>query len=336
MKISHLSTVFLVFAVVACGPAESFPSTRDAGPGDAGPPTEDAGYPCDGRCVPAVPALWFGPELLWLGAEAEAPSCPATAPVESYTGHGYPDGVLHCGACKCDPPIGFCGLPGMLTSSSVLCPGTGNGSVYFSFGPPPGWDGTCSAASAIGAGALCGDVPCVQSITITPLMLTQTGCLPIEPPKVPPMVSTFARACTSGQISYACSPAEACAPATSEPGFKQCIAQFGDPSIIDLQCPSTYPKRSVFYTGSAPHCSPCTCGVPIDSTCTGSLSIFEDSACGASMIPKMPIDAKGPTCTNVPAGAALGSIMASEPSYSAGACQPSGGAAEGTVFCCLP
>jgi len=119
-----------------------------------------------------------------MGAEAEAPSCPATAPIESYTGHGYPDGALHCGACECDPPIGFCGLPAMVTSSSELCPGSGTGSVHFTFGPPPGWDGTCSAANALAAGALCGSEPCVQSITITPLTLSQTGCLPIKANRV--------------------------------------------------------------------------------------------------------------------------------------------------------
>lgn len=41
-----------------------------------------------------------------------------------------------------------------------------------------GWDGSCSSDNAIAAGKLCGGVPCVRSITISPPVIEENPCTP--------------------------------------------------------------------------------------------------------------------------------------------------------------
>ncbi|MFS8069879.1 MAG: hypothetical protein ACMG6S_26235 [Byssovorax sp.] len=327
------------------------PDAGDAGDGDAGDagdadPPDAVSTTCDGQCVPAVPNQWFGPALVWMGVEVEAPPCPAVAPVESYTGHGDLGSVASfCGACACAPPSGSCELPATLTASASVCPGDGSGVTHTSFDPPANWGGTCTAASSTPAGKLCGGVPCVQSITIAPLTLKQDGCSPIEPTTMatPPAWGTFARSCITAPSTRVCGVVgELCAPMAPEPAFKLCISRSGDPEKPALACPSNYPVRSVFYDELLDDrtCSPCLCDAPTGSTCTGSISIFDDSACSAPLI-STKIGAAGPLCHDVPAGSALGSKSASEPIYSPGTCAPTGGVQNGsavpdgaTVFCC--
>ena len=335
MKGSRLKATFaacLLIAEVGCGPAETLPPPIDSGTPD------DAGEPCPGHglCAPGLTEDWRGPVILWTGPEADAPPCPPGAGFEVYSGHADPDGPP-CGICKCAPATGSCALPATLTAAAASCAGDGSGVAHTSFDPPASWDGTCTDANAIPAGKLCGGAPCVQSVTIAPLTLTQGGCLPIhEPPQGPPPTwKTFARACSNASFPSACgSNASVCAPPAPGPDFKICVHYRGKPSKIT--CPSEYPDKHVFYPSPDPLCSPCACEEPTGSTCSGSISLFQNGTCGAPPVASASIDAKGPTCVNVPPGSALGSAEASAPSYSAGSCAPSGGAPESRVFCCLP
>lgn len=332
MKFAQVLAAFFILVGAACGPTESLPPTHDAGPA-----TVDAGATCDGRCAPGVPGGWYGPALIWIGAEDDAPPCPNVAAIEGFGGHGYPDEELHCGACTCAPPIGLCSLPTTLTAAAASCAADGSSVPHTSFDPPPSWEGTCTAANAIPAGQLCDGVPCVQSVTIAPLTLTPGGCLPIEPPSSPPPTGIrFVRTCSHPPRQGGCGVSDECAPATSEPGFKTCIGQRSWLELHPPECPASYPDRNVFYEGSAPYCSPCACGIPTGGTCNGSITLFKDSACGTPVVPKVSIDSKGPTCTDVPPGSALGGKTASTPSFQGGYCTPSGGALFATVFCCLP
>ena len=317
---------------------------------DGGVP-EDGGTPCpgDGRCVPRAPEAWIGPVILWTGPEANAPLCPPSAGFEAYVGYADLDAPTTCGACKCDPPIGSCALPATMTAAAGSCPGNGPGVVHTSFDPPMNWGGTCTAANSVNAGKLCGGVPCVQSVTIAPLTLTQGGCLPIEPVNVqaPPAWKTFARACGGTPSPSICgSNVAVCAPPAPGPEFKTCVFYRGKPSKVT--CPSAYPDRSVFYQGiiDTRSCEPCTCGAPEGSTCTGSIGLFSDAACGSPLgLPTFPVDATGPACFDIkPAGPALGSKAASEPLFTPGTCKASGGKPQNdasgdpeiaTVFCCL-
>ena len=337
MKNSRLAASFFgAFAALsggACGPAESLPPSNDAGMDqDAG----DAGVTCVGLCAPYITAGWSAPFIAWMGAKAAAPPCPVVnAAAEIYTGFGDPEGSA-CGACKCQAPLGSCKAPPAVTAAAASCAGDGSAVAHTSFDPPISWDGTCTTANAIPAGKLCGGVPCVQSVTIAPLTLKQGGCLPIEPTNVPPPIwKTFVRACALDSFPRTCDAAAGlCAPRPPNAEFKVCTLRNGNPAT--LTCPPTYPDKNVFYDGLAPSCSPCTCGVPTDSTCTGSIWLFENGACGAPPLQAVKINAEGPTCADLPPGSALGSKTASEPSYSDGYCKPSGGAALATVICCIP
>ena len=322
---------FFVLAVVACGPTGTLPPTSDAGT-----PTSDAGETCDGVCVPGTPVGWFGPYLLWRGKEADAPSCIDVTGENgnAFTGYGYPPGTTLCGACKCAPSIGSCELPPTLTAAAASCADVGPGVERLSFDPPADWTGTCTAENAIPAGKLCGGVPCVQSVTIAPLKMTQGGCLPIEPPDVkPPLdLTIFARGCGLGLVSAFSSGFERCVPAAPGPEFKQCVSYLGESGFSE--CPPTYPDRNVFYPDPDPSCSPCACDAPVGNGCTGSITVSATSACSPPLPPGISLDQKAAKCVDLPSGSALGSKSATAPSYHGGSCAPSGGAPDAVVFCC--
>ena len=330
MKSSHFAVLFCVIAAGSCGPAESIPPHNDGGT-----PSNDAGETCNGICLYPPPNLWAGPDLVWMGDEASAPTCPAFAPFEVYTGRGYLDGPIPCDACTCGPTSGSCALPATVTAAAASCADDGEGVAHTSSDPPVSWAGTCNGESAIPAGKLCGGIPCLQSVTIAPPMIKQTGCLPYENANAsPPPWNRFARACSEGGSKARCTTGELCVPAAPGPEFKQCISINGKAAVWD--CPPSYPEKSVFYFDRIPKCAPCACDVPTGSTCTGEVELFQDGMCGTPLGTSVSIDASGPKCIDVPPGSALGSKTASNPSYTAGSCKPSGGTPEGTVFCCRP
>jgi hypothetical protein len=320
----------------------------DAGaPGDGGPPVDT----CDRQCVPRAGADWTGPVLLWTGAEADAPLCPSLAGnfLKTYTGHADPKPPT-CGACACKEPDGSCALPATLTASSAPCPGTAPGAVHTSFDPPAGWSGTCTAANAIPAGALCGGVPCVRSVTIAPLTLSNDTCEPIQPDgyQSPATWGRFALACSGEMISGRCASIGdgVCVRPAPGPEFTQCVFRHVALAEVDgVGCDPGYPEKSVFYEGFADFaqaCEPCTCEPATGSTCTGSIALFKDAACGVPLLgPVIPIDSTGSKCFDLPAGSPLGSKQVNETSYLHGACAPSGGGLKPeaspvypTIFCC--
>ena len=142
---------------------------------------------------------------------------------------------------------------------------------------------------------------------------------------------------TSGLL---CSdPGQMCVPAAMPPDFSMCLY-----NQADVSCPDTYPDKHLVYTGFDDQrtCSPCACGAPVGSSCSGSLSIFKDSACSSPLL-FAPISSSNSACFNVvPAGLPLGSKTVTALTYASGTCLPSGGEATGTVeasgpatFCCL-
>ena len=329
MKFAHFTAIFLLGAAGACGPVESIPSH------DAGTPKNDAGVACGGVCLKGTPDEWIGPELVWMGDEAAAPTCPVVAALEGYTGHGYADGPIQCQACSCGPTSGSCALSATVTAAAASC-SNGAGATHTSSDPPAGWSGLCNGENAIPAGKLCSGVPCVQSITIAPSTPKETGCLPHANTNAsPPPWNRFARACRTTATKAGCTENdEVCTPAAPGPEFRQCISMFGDPSA--WKCPLAYPEKSVFYAGDAPACAPCACDAPTGSTCTGSIELYQDGSCSTPLGASIPVDATGPVCVNVPPGSALGSKSASKAFYQPGTCKPSGGAPQGTIFCCIP
>jgi hypothetical protein len=214
--------------------------------------------------------------------------------------------------------------------------------VHTSFDAPAGWSGACTAENPIPANEKCNGVNCVQSLTIAPLTLTEAPCAVSTTPvasKLPYTWGTVAQSCHGLTTGACATPSEICAPAV-EPGFAQCLVQYGD-----RECPDAYPDKHVFYYGfdDTRSCTPCACSAPTGSTCTAFVSAFKDGSCSSPVVAGS-VDATVSTCLDVsPSGQALGSKLATEPVYVPGVCQVSGGEAIGdavpeepSTFCCLP
>lgn len=317
-------------------------NASDGGDASADGPIEP---PCSGECVAFAASNWTGPFLLWLGPEPAAPPCPATAPMVVFEGHGDLDaGPLPCAPCACERPNGDCGLPSALTANAAICGMMKATTPHTPFDPPTGWDGGCAADVSIAAGKLCNGAPCVESVTIAPLVVNETGCAVAQPPLPvdPPTWGTFARAC-QGSTSGTCADLLLCAAAPA-PGFRRCVAQAG---VVDCSAsgPTPYTEPHVFDHGveDMRSCSPCSCGQPAGSTCTAEIAIFGNGACTGDAGYVVTVGSDASACVDTLAGAPLGSKSATPSVYAAGACPPSGGLPVGdasptapTTFCCIP
>jgi hypothetical protein len=329
------------------------PTLEDAGEGgsDAGA-ADDA---CDGECAFRSHAPFFGPVLLWTGPSLDPTTafsmCPEKAPVADVWYANLLAPPVSCGACSCDPGVGSCSLPPAMTVSSKTCGGPQSGAKYSTFDAPDGWDGSCTSNDAIGPGEMCNGVPCVKSLAIDPLLVTNGKCSPVTapPPQAPspPSWGTTTVMCTGTPFTGTggCKdPGKVCTPA-AEPGFSQCIYQTGVFSCPPWTAPYTEPH--VVYKGNIDGrtCSSCACSDGKGSSCLAKVSVFSDTACSA-LVGTYSIDATGPGCFDIlPVGSALGSKSASVPIYQPGTCTPSGGEPTGAAFadpktaltlCCLP
>jgi hypothetical protein len=346
----------LVITALGCGTSDAvirgdYPgsggatgSGGTAGAGGSGGAASTATGPlCAGECAPLGPAEWLGPALVWVGKPGEAPECPASAPVAGDLGFADPSASTLCGACECDPPQGSCALSTTWTAASAPCPGESAGTTHTSFDAPAGWSGGCTAKSPVAAGQKCNGVNCVQSLTIAPLTLVESACgvsAGTPPPTLPVITwGSAARSCHGVTAGTCAAPSELCAPA-AEAGYLRCLARDGDHA-----CPAPYTDDHRFFTGvdDTRACSPCACGAPLGSTCAALVTAYADGACSAP-IASVTVDTTKPACVDIlPSGAALGSKLAQEPLYGAGACAASGGEPTGAVvptnpitICCLP
>jgi hypothetical protein len=300
---------------------------------------------CAGECVPLPPFGWQGPGLLWLGPDGTEMACPTQAPVVAYQGHA--DLVLSppasCSACSCSPPSGACSLPAQITAGSAPCAGASTFTTTFD--PPDGWDGTCTNANAVPAGVMCGNTPCVRSLTVGPLAIREESCTPSAATlgdAVPPVWMTAAVACLGNAypLGGCAAPGVTCAvPPPS--GFLACIFQSGDNA-----CPAPYVDKHVVYASFDDErgCAPCTCGATAGSACSATIEVFRDGACSASQeLLSAPLSSDGLSCFDLlPPGPALGSKTVTGLAYQPGACAPGGGEPTGVVepsgpgtFCCL-
>jgi hypothetical protein len=299
---------------------------------------------CDGTCLKSRPGGWDLPTLVWIGLESNAPPCPDAASIVSYEGRLGPSAHIKCEPCQCGSPTGSCGLPATLTVSSTPCPGTGVGAAHLPFDPPSGWDGGCTANEAIDGGQLCDGGPCVRSLAVGAPTLVETGCAVMEHPIEQGSVSwaAFARSCVPG-VEQACEDNHGlCLP--TAPGFKACVFQPGE-----LNCPTDivnpYTERHVFFEGlmDTRGCTACACDPPAGGVCSAEVFLYGDSACATVPSYAETVLSTGAECLDLAPGAALGSKSASPPTYTPGACQPSGGEPTGGVtalmpstFCCIP
>ncbi|MFO0759114.1 MAG: hypothetical protein U0359_21660 [Byssovorax sp.] len=291
------------------------------------------------------PADWEEPLWLWFGVEDQAPECPHGAASTAFEGHADLVAPDECEACTCEPPTGACSLPTTITASTATCGAFSNGALT-SFDPPPGWGGLCDGTKQLPGGA-------AHALTVGPLEMTEDGCAP--GPTIPAKViswhwQTFARACdgkgwSRGPIEHSMCIPDAHA---TTPDFRLCIFHEGE-----HDCPmlthNDFTEQHVFFQGvdDKRACSECSCGPPMGSVCTATISIYKggDLTCSGPTVTKTTVSSASPTCVDIqPPGQALGSKSAGPTTYTPGTCQPLGGApnglaAEGTeplTFCCRP
>ena len=312
----------------------------DGGGNDAG---ADADNFCPGTCVPVPAAFgWDGPGLLWLGPEGTAPTCPDQAPVVAYQAHqGINTPPAACGACSCAASSGGCSPPLSLSTSSKACNG-GSGTTT-PFDGPLAWDGSCTAKDCISPSPACAHPMSVQSLTATPLAVTEQGCLPsnaVAPDPGPPTWMTEVLACRGPMFfGLDCNDPNKMCVAAATSGFAMCVAH-----EKDVSCPANYPVKHVVYDGfdDQRFCSACACGAPVGSGCTASLNVFKDGACTMPLLTEA-LSSSSTTCVDlVPAGVPLGSKTLTALAYQPGSCAVSGGEPSGSVeptgaatFCCL-
>ena len=281
---------------------------------------------------------WESPSWLWIGPENQAPECPLGSATISYEGHADLVAPSVCEACTCEPPTGACALPSTLTASTMACNISGGSST--SFNAPTPWDGSCDSTTQTPVGA-------AHSLTIATVAMTENGCA-AGPPSAAKVVSlrwdTYARAC---DVHWPLSPIErsiCLPPDPAPPGFALCIFHEDE-----MDCPTEqgniFTEQHFFYKGVEDNrqCSACTCGAPMGSACTATISIYKNPMC-SGLLDQKTISSSSSTCTDIQLpGQALGSKSAGPTTYLPGTCPAMGGDGSGSAtptksatFCCRP
>ena len=316
-----------------------------------------------GHCFPAPigseAGLWSDePISLWIGPVDQVPAKCPDDPV-----YGVPNEIFSlfdqlvappatCSACSCGPSEGTCsGVPETLELRAGTC--AQSGVVTVPFDAPAGWDGSCTNADTIAAGAKCpagSQTLCTQSVHSSALPAPADACQPsVSAPSLIPETSWEIGALACKGIKEE---AERCGVETLKlycvndpgPAWLQCTYRGG----VHEKCPDNYqyarhvlyPKEPIDNRG----CSACECGAPMGSACKGGLRLSSDGACGPEVV-TLQVGSIGPMCYNflVP-GEAIGSKAIVNRAYLPGACAVSGGesvgsatadVAEAITFCCM-
>jgi hypothetical protein len=304
----------------------------EGGSGGAAPTGGQAGQPsCDDDC-PSTPAGWSPPGLYASGPYSEVSICPDIAPLQGIEVYADPQAeAAICPVCQCAASETGCSIPTDWHVSAAPCAGADSAALT-PFDAPAGWDGSCSAGG-LPAGAQCGGVACVQSMTVAAPTVTVGACAPEAIGRLhvaPPVWGRRARQCLPAEPGTCPEEAPECSPPS---GFALCVHRDGEAS-----CPEWYPRREVFYRGvdDTRGCTACSCGEPADSGCTVLASAFQDGACGALAGALLVTSETGDGCVDIPPGLALGGKTAEVVSSSTGTCAPAGGEPTGRAAPILP
>jgi len=344
MNVRHVGLLFLSILTTACGVSTiTIYEVGDAGPDASDAGTDDAAMDaagakgCNGQCAPLRPLGWSDPILVAKAPPGTKLSCPAEAPVHHFT--KYADMTadpLTC-SCACRPSTGSCKLPTTMSAHNATC--NASATISTPSDPPPGWDGSCSAANPISGGALCDGKPCVESLTIGPMEAVDDGCEVDELEILKgagdtPTWGVEVIGCEGfpeeGEVG--CGSGAKCAPnPTPPPEFRLCVYKEDD-----VPCEGEdYTDRFVIYEGydDQRDCSACTCAQEVEgSACSAMASIYTDNLCVDPLVLGYPVSSIKEGCFDLTIpGQALGSKAISNVKYHAGTCQPSGGEPIGGV-----
>jgi hypothetical protein len=356
--------------IAECDPDPLFPSKLC--PGDAGTDGDADGeagpdgpgikpQSCSGRCAPFPDGTSAGfwsrePLLVWAGPGAEVPEggCPAGLAMQF---DRYADLVappLVCDICGCEPSEGTCsGVPEQIEIRAGSCDDPG--AATLPFGGPPAWDGACTDANALPAGAMCpagSSTPCAQYVTasVLPPPAAEKCAVTVNPvPAFGNFVGWATRvlACRGTAVEGVCGDGGGAVCVSDLPlPWHQCVWRAG----LHDECPAPYTSDRFFtysltgYTDKR-ECTPCECGAPEGSACEGALRLYGDAACGSEFDSSALSSLDGQCVKVVPPGRAIGGKAITDHSYVPGTCVASGGEPTGeaeanetdaVTFCCLP
>jgi hypothetical protein len=137
-----------------------------------------------------------------------------------------------------------------------------------------------------------------------------------------------------------CSPGHVCLPDAVD-GFEVCVEGLQTANMEDaaVGCPPDFPVLHLLYSGltDTRQCGACSCGAPVGSKCSTSVSVYTDDMCGASdpaapALLTLGVDSASASCGDIkPIGSALGSKKATQAEYQPGSCSPMGGELSGAV-----
>ncbi|HRI65759.1 MAG TPA: hypothetical protein PK156_16045 [Polyangium sp.] len=326
-----------------CTPPWAVP---DAG-GDAS--ADASSVRCSDTCTP-YPEGWSSAPAVWHGPVDKAPRLnnvplelggPNTLPIfEGYADiHAAP---ATCDVCTCAESTGTCTeLPETISIRAAKC---GEAAAGIEFGGPANWDGSCTDTYAMPAGKTCpagSSTLCAQSVAVSALgPPSEESCAPMveELPVLrfganPPQWKTTA----VGYKVPGCEDQGSCMPKLEglPSGYQSCIYKRGE-----HECPAAWSNdRFVVYERTADKpgyidgrdCTPCSCGTPMGSACTGRFRTFEDGTC-TNLLADVQVSSLGEQCTNFfPPGPAVGSKEITGLTYLPGFCEVTGGEPIGKV-----
>jgi len=245
-----------------CGASETACTDGTDDDGDGTADCADPDCAVQVVCAAAVPDGWTGPAILYLGSAP--PNCPANWGALLLDGQANVYGPeAACSACACGAPQG----------AECTLESTGSISLFATT--------DCSGAPqthTLSAG--CNDIPTSNALSFATAPAHSLGGSCVigagGVASIPPATSLSARVCAGASAST--SDCGLCLPLPPGPfGKHPCVHRTGD-----VECPDTYPDRTVVFSGSLEDtrgCSDCACGEVNDGTCSGNTQIDKYDGC---------------------------------------------------------
>jgi hypothetical protein len=266
----------------------------------------DAGY----TCVDAE-AGWTGPIALFEGAAKSVPSCPSTFPDIAFQGfNGLSVQNFACNACACNPAVVTCTPADPIFYSDMAC---------------------IVAPLTIMQATTCQSLPSPKvSIRVAkPAVTVASSCIPtgggVVGPLPTPVWMTAGLGCAPVLKAKGCSDATTTCTPPLPAGFDNlCVYKTGDAA-----CPAAFPQKRTYYDNytDSRACASCACGAPNGAaSCTVQTTVFANNDCSGAKSVDVPNDG---TCFS--ANGLTGSSFELKKTVKTSTCQPSSGAATGSV-----
>lgn len=303
--------------------ASSGDGSADAKPiVDTGPPPTcpSAGH----SCTKAPPSGWQGPVLLYVGKQAEVPSCPSEMPESTDSPTGDPTGSFTC-ECRCGGVNGAQCKAFLQGWNNAGCTGAFVEELDLGSCQTPGSDSSFRADARLVTNGSCNAFAGFKT-------------------KAPAQFDAMLRACgrPTSFASDGCGSGELCVPDGVAP-FKAhtCIVS-DDPAAV---CPAPWTDLHHAWADAdddrACNRGSCGCGEPAGTTCSGNMRTYgaATDCTGASQLLPLPVA----QCTTASAASSQRVITLSLAANggscpTVGAPTPAGGVrgTGGSVVCCLP